>query len=192
MDSHAPLELTQKWPDENGTLVLRIWVQEVDGQQEVVGVELWGRTPVPRPFDDADLKTLSTPSAIRSTDARIPLGELRDKAVGAIRGIAEGSRTPGDPDHRQRAAQDKRVDEFLANFQGPQRGKRSNLETLQTVARVYESALAVGSRKPNKAVAEAFPGYSESGIRSLVRRASKAGFLAEGQPGKVRKMKVES
>jgi hypothetical protein len=186
MDPHAPLELTQKWPDENGTLVLRIWVQEVDGQQEVVGVELWGRTPVPRTFDDADLKTLSTPSAIRSTDARIPLGELRDKAVGAIRGIAEGSRTPGDPD------QDERVDEFLANFHGPQRGKRSDSATLQRVARAYESALAVGSRKPNKAVAEAFPGYSESGIRSLVRRASKAGFLAEGQPGKVRKMKEES
>lgn len=65
----------------------------------------------------------------------------------------------------------------------PGRKGMSDLELVQWAQR-YVEALEEESRRPYAVLMERYPGWSDSGLKSIVRRSRKAGFLTEVGRGK--------
>ena len=172
------LGLVRLWPDpEHGPFRLRVWFDHVNGRPAVVGVEMWGISPVSSPWE---MPLPETPAAaIGAEDIRLPLGRLLDGWVELHLSTARAARklygnVPG---------QEETVRTVEARFGMPRSGRqRLTDEFLQQVTDVYNAAVSEGDRRPAQRVAQAFGPVAPETARGWIRQARRRGVDVAPQP----------
>lgn len=176
------------WPDgETGPFRVRLWLDDVNGTQSIVGVELWGVEP--RVGDWGDYGDLPE-CAIRAEDIRLPLGDLRNHWVEAhaMRAKAAGAEWEALPEDQRkpRAVHEKAVREFEQRFTSRERrpGRpRLSDELLSRVTELYNA----GGPSPTQRVYDELskgpnPPRSFRTVQGWVAEARKRGYPIAAPP----------
>lgn len=79
-DTPTEMELLHPHP-QNGPFRLRVWIQSIDGRPAVVGVEMWGVSPVSRIWDKDRIPEMKR--SIPAEDVRIGLPDHLKSALAA-------------------------------------------------------------------------------------------------------------
>ena len=172
------------WPDPaTGPYRLRLWIGQVSGRPSVVGVELWGITPLEEawpPFVSPGLAIDMGWDALReagitSEAIRLPIRQLLQQWIDKHRALARAA-------SRMSGADQQAVAAYLKGL-GPARRGRPSLpdELLQLVAQLYTEALADGRFDPAKAVGLHLSNLmrrelSPSTVRRWIAAARERGF----------------
>jgi hypothetical protein len=83
-EQSGPWQATRRWPDPlAGPYLLRYWYEVVTGQPAIVGAELWGRSPVERPwpFKDELRAEMGPTSPLKAELTRLRIPELLEGVV---------------------------------------------------------------------------------------------------------------
>lgn len=162
------------WPDpDSGPYLVAVTMDTVQGRLEVVGVEMWGRTPSPSVWQQQGFPT-AHPTPISSTAIRLPLDRIASASMDYAHMTAQVISYFRDhlPDDVKQAG------EQIGRFEGPKQPGRPTLYDrahFEAVAAVYNEALARHGN-PTAAVASRF-NVSKSTAAKWVARCRNDGLL---------------
>ncbi|GAA0719518.1 hypothetical protein Drose_05835 [Dactylosporangium roseum] len=143
----------QRYPDDNGPWMLRMYWQTIDGRRECVGIKLSSMAT------RAENRAVPPPLQMPATGVPLTPGIVRELRIGDLI-----------------RAERERLDETRdAPAVRPAGLRESTWRRLQEVAAIYRAAYSAGG-KPTTAVAERF-GLTVGGASSLVSRARDVGLL---------------
>jgi hypothetical protein len=148
-----------RWPDrETGPYVVRVYFDTISGRPECVGMEMWGKTLLPK-------NPVKGVTPLTAQAVRIPLGEITAESRKAFLDMADRW-SAGSPDPKLLKAMNETREEWDAQRSG--RPRRYDAKHWAQVAQVYQEAWQRGER-PTAAVVAKF-GVSKNVAAKWVNR----------------------